>query len=739
MGVDMREQPDVTLDMAADADLPEPDLPPDLTMSDSGMDMSVDLGPVCQPDETRVCYTADPFTAGVGLCVQGIEGCVDGDWSGECIDEITPVEDMCDALDNDCDGTIDEDCPTTTVSMTARHGCAIHQGNLYCFGTSRNAGLGLGAGIETASPTRVGSESQWQKVAVSDRRSCGLLDGSLWCWGFVVDSLPGGDVTIVERPEPYQLSTETDWTDVAVGDFACGIRNGELWCWGVQDSLNGSEGRRLPTRVGPRDDWTDIDIGDDSICGVAGGELYCWGEYLDQEIDESQPLRIGSDDDWHRVDVFGFRGHCALKVGGELFCWGSRRSVFRDAASVDAMPQKMTEDDRFWEISGALGRACALREDEAWCLGENDGRHPLVAQDVSSAPQIQVPHPGVTFSTIGVARRICGMTPQGFVCWGEFNPEHYPNDPDPEAYRLISDSVVWDNFEIGYNGSCGISSGDLYCWGRPPAVGLQLTFYEGFATPTLVDDTRNWTDLALYSTWGYGVADGLLYSWGGGAPNYDAPPTVLDATPGWTEVDGLASDYCGLRNGALFCWEDRQNQVTQVGTATDWETISAGDDHFCGIRSGVLFCWGDNTDGKLGIGSTSDQAMPTQVGTATDWSSVYAGNRATCGLRGSDLYCWGNSSTIGRRDDALSPILYASNVVAATAPTFDLEICYSTATELICGGNPVATESTSFLAKSTRAGTCVINALGELHCIGPNSYYRWGQTSPHVPILMPLP
>ncbi len=88
---------------------------------------------------------------------------------------------------------------------------------------------------------------------------------------------------------------------------------------------------------------------------------------------------------------------------------------------------------------------------------------------------------------------------------------------------------------------------------------------------------------------------------------------------------GLNSNRLGLGLGNLA----NQNLPIQVGTANDWATVSAGNVHSLAIKTnGTLWSWGNGQFGQLGNG-IFNSATPnvTQVGTATDWLSVSAGNR----------------------------------------------------------------------------------------------------------------
>ncbi|GAB7189966.1 hypothetical protein NUM3379_06720 [Kineococcus sp. NUM-3379] len=128
-----------------------------------------------------------------------------------------------------------------------------------------------------------------------------------------------------------------------------------------------------------------------------------------------------------------------------------------------------------------------------------------------------------------------------------------------------------------------------------------------------------------------------------------------------------------------------QLSVVTVGSATDWFDVSTGNNHYsgtwnsnsghsCGLRgTGTLWCWGENAYGQLGTGNTTDQTTPVQIGTATDWTDVEAGDLLTCGLRtGGTLWCWGynNFGGIGQGDSGNTHRLSPTQVSAGTGMTW---------------------------------------------------------------------
>lgn len=210
--------------------------------------------------------------------------------------------------------------------------------------------------------------------------------------------------------------------------------------------------------------------------------------------------------------------------------------------------------------------------------------------------------------------------------------------------------------------------------------------------------------------------DGTLWAWGlngnllglnGNMANQNAPIQVGTAND-WKEVSAGANHTLALKtNGTLWSWGDglfgqlgnglfnsATWTVTQVGTATDWLHVSAGNRFSIALKNnGTLWSWGYNSVGQLGQNNLTNLNIPTQVGTSTNWSAIDAGEVHSLALdAGGFLYAWGDN-TAGQFGNAsntssLVPVPSTTSTWGSISAGFDHSLLLDPAGNMFAmGGN----------------------------------------------------
>jgi alpha-tubulin suppressor-like RCC1 family protein len=230
---------------------------------------------------------------------------------------------------------------------------------------------------------------------------------------------------------------------------------------------------------------------------------------------------------------------------------------------------------------------------------------------------------------------------------------------------------------------------------------LSILFFQFSATLFAQGTVGCWREFSAGNNFCLAIkTDGTLWGWGqngnllglnGNMADQNLPVQIGTAND-WQSVSaGTVHSLAVKTNGTLWAWGNGQFgqlgngafnnatwTVTQMGTATDWQSVSAGNRFSLAIKNtGTLWAWGLNNTGQLGINNLIDQNLPVQVGFASNWLRIEAGDQhalATDFL--GNLFAWGNN-TFGQLGDgtnttSLFPIPIAiSNPINVISAGFD--------------------------------------------------------------------
>ncbi|GEM_PF-2698694 len=503
------------------------------------------------------------------------------------------------------------------------------------------------------------------------------------------------------------------YLEVVTGsNFNCALaKTGRVFCWG-----NNSVGQLGEDAQQARSEPAPVP-GLESIVGLAAGSLFvcalhedggvsCWGSNDYGQLGSgSQASRhgvrrlatlVGID----RIEA-GARHACAWSESSGLWCWGdNRRSQLTSAAPVQARePTQLPGIDARRDLSLGPRSTCAVSGAgvlSCWGHNNNEQFGPIADGVVIAEARVRTMGSPVRKVSLG-SNNLCAVLEVGGVsCTGLSLFGMLGEGVETERTSIpVAIEGLGDGGDVasGYNYSCALVRGDVWCWGSNSNLqtgdpGLpfvsrvrKVVGVSGVQSIQLADrHACALTENAEVACWGSG-AGGVLGP--NVSPTWTATPTAVVGIDSATSLATGASHACAVRQaGSVVCWgrnAEHQAMPTQEGEELvssirsprpiigldGVESLQLGEAHSCALRlvdggpeesdRREVWCWGLNGGDRLGRsyiqedGSRLTYGEPAPV-PGLDAVTDFALSSATgCALDPSNqVKCWGYNTFGGR-------------------------------------------------------------------------------------------
>ncbi len=540
------------------------------------------------------------------------------------------------------------------ISLGADFGCGVTTEGIKCWGRNDDAQAGMPASstMDVAAPRKIEGLPAGTVMALEagTNDACAVIDGALWCWGdaLLLGGTPGTPAA------PARLGTETGWTSVAVSETTmCGLRNGMAYCWG--DTAAGETGaglwrdrrdRAAASVLGPADeiDMTtrNLDSSDRSVCMRTGTEVRCWGDNAYGQLGLgfsslfATPVEVPAPAGRTWTRVTAGTGHvCGTLDDQTVLCWGrnDRGAIDPATARGASVPCTPTECDATRPVAPPIDRpdeivagsafTCARKQATIQCWGDNVTNR-LGVTNISGVGTSTLTAPTGTFTKLlsGSSDAMCAqVNTDQLACWGVIE----------KTLRMTP--TLETNGQINSITSVGL----------------------GEQSACLVRDDGTRLCAGENGTGELGTGD-----------TTDLPPwTAFNAVP-MHSIATRYQHSCAVTAGKeIACWgsNNREQNGLDLNMAvtidpnfvkdgasanlTGCTAVAVAIYHSCAVCAGKVWCWGENQFGELGRGTrsyTHAVAVPIAAPPALTFDDVGTTESGGCARTTTGrMFCWGDS------------------------------------------------------------------------------------------------
>jgi alpha-tubulin suppressor-like RCC1 family protein len=505
---------------------------------------------------------------------------------------------------------------------------------------------------------QVGTATTWVSGSAGQQGGIAIQsNGTMWGWGAQAFGQLGFNDGIT-RSSPVQIGTLNTWNNVSSRDYTTIAKktDGTLWSWGYnllgQLGLGDFTDRSSPVQIGTLNTWTgDISAGVNATMMIRGdGTLWGMGDHrygiLGWGFSSMELLTIDSETTWVSASA-GTSHTVAVKNNGTMWSWGLNVSGQLGQGPIGSNNNKRSPV----QIGGLTTWKNAKTGASFSMAIKTDGT--LWSWGINSFGMLGLNDTVLRSSPVQIGTRI----------WNNF----YPGDLHTMAIR--SDSTLWG---WGYNFSGQLGDRTSVNKSSPVQIGT-LDTWSSAATSR---NTTNYPFTAAIKT------DGTLWLWGNntygalgnnssGTSTNRSSPVQLGTETNWASVSIHEHVLALKTDGTLWAWgnndagqiaiitvNSHRSSPVQIGTLNTWSTVFAGNRASAAIKTdGTLWTWGTNNLGGLGLNDVISRSSPVQVGTRTDWSSADINANAMFAVSSAGrLYSAGIHLFLGRPNVLSSPV-----------------------------------------------------------------------------------